>query len=99
MVLNINNFFDNRNRKSKIADFQDLDHIDGVSVSTVSANLYSQKRDDLVLFYFRDGVSHATVFTNKALSVLGFIFLFHLMFSETKFDFVKTDAWLALSLK
>ena len=61
------NFFsdDNRNRKTKIADFQDLDHIEGVSISTVSANLYDQKRDDLVLFYFRDGVSYASVFTQS----------------------------------
>ncbi len=65
MVFNINNFFDDRNRKSKIADFQDLEHIDGVSISTVSANLYDQKRDDLVLFYFRDGASYASVFTQS----------------------------------
>jgi len=65
MVFNINNFIDNRNRKSKIADFQDLEHIDGVSISTVSANLYDQKRDDLVLFYFRDGASYASVFTQS----------------------------------
>mgnify|MGYP001324004146 CR=1 FL=1 len=65
MVFNINNFFDDRSRKSKIADFQDLDHIDGVSISTVSANLYDQKRDDLVLFYFRDGASYASVFTQS----------------------------------
>ena len=65
MVFNINNFFDDRKGKSKIADFQDLDHIDGVSISTVSANLYDQKRDDLVLFYFRDGASYASVFTQS----------------------------------
>ena len=65
MVFNINNFFDDRNKNSKIADFQDLDHIDGVSVSTVSANLYNKKRDDLVLFYFRDRASYASVFTQS----------------------------------
>ena len=65
MVFNINNFFDDRHRKSKIADFQDLDHIDGVSISTVSANLYDKKRDDLVLFYFRNGASHASVYTQS----------------------------------
>jgi len=65
MVFNINNFFDDKNRKSKIADFQDLDHIDGVSVSTVSANLYDKKRDDLVLFYFRNGASYASVYTQS----------------------------------
>ena len=52
MVFDINNFFDSRNKKSKIGDFQDLDHIDGISISSVSANLYEKKRDDLVLFYF-----------------------------------------------
>ena len=52
MVLGINNFFDARNKNAKVADFQDLDHLDGVSVSAVSANLYNQKRDDLVMFYF-----------------------------------------------
>ena len=67
MVFSINNFFDNKNRKSKIADFQDLEHIDGISISTVSAGLYDKKRDDLVLFYFRDGVSHASVFTQSKL--------------------------------
>jgi len=65
MVFNINNLFDDRKGKSKIGDFQDLDHIDGVSISTVSANLYDQKRDDLVLFYFRDGASYASVFTQS----------------------------------
>ena len=65
MVFSINNFFDDINRKSKIADFQDLDHIDGVSVSTVSAGLYEKKRDDLVLFYFRDGANYASVFTQS----------------------------------
>jgi len=65
MVFNINNFFDDRNKNSKIGDFQDLVHIDGVSISTVSANLYNQKRDDLVLFYFRDGANYASVFTQS----------------------------------
>ena len=62
MVFNINNFFDSRNKNSKIGDFQDLDHIDGVSISTTSANLYNNRRDDLVLFYFRDGANYASVY-------------------------------------
>ena len=65
MVFNINNFFDTRNKKSKIGDFQDLEHIDGLSISTVSAGLYEKKRDDLVLFYFRDGANHASVYTQS----------------------------------
>ena len=65
MVFNINNFFDSRNKNSKIGDFQDLDHIDGVSISTTSANLYNNRRDDLVLFYFRDGANYASVYTQS----------------------------------
>ena len=65
MDFNISNFIDIRSRKSKIGDFQDLDHIDGVAISTINAGLYKEKRDDLVLFYFRDGASHASVFTQS----------------------------------
>ncbi len=46
-------------------EFQDLDHIDGVSISTVSANLYQNKRDDLVMFYFRDGANYASLYTQS----------------------------------
>ena len=67
MDFNINNFFDIGDRKTKIADFQDLDHIDGLSISTVSAGLYEKKRDDLVLFYFRQGASYASVYTQSKL--------------------------------
>ena len=45
--------------------FQDLDHLDGISISTVSANLYDDNRDDLVMFYFRDGANHASVYTQS----------------------------------
>ena len=65
MDFNISNFFDNRSKRSKIGDFQDLDHLDGLSISTVNAGLYKKKRDDLVLFYFREGASHASVFTQS----------------------------------
>ena len=46
-------------------EFQDLDHIDGVSISAVSANLYNSPRDDLVMFYFRDGANYASVYTQS----------------------------------
>ena len=46
-------------------EFQDLDHIDGMSISTVGANLYKDPRDDLVMFYFRDGVNYASVYTQS----------------------------------
>ncbi len=65
MVIKINSFFSSKNKSSNIGDFQDLEHIDGVGVSSLSANLYSNKRDDLVLFYFRNGANHASVYTQS----------------------------------
>ena len=67
MVINLNNLFNSINKNSKMGDFQDLDHIDGVSISTISANLYSKKRDDVVIFYFRKGANHASVYTQSKL--------------------------------
>ena len=65
MVINLKNFLLSQNRKSIIGHFQDLDHIDGVAISTISANLYKDPRDDLVLFYFRDGANCASVYTQS----------------------------------
>ena len=65
MPLNIKNFINIQAFSSKMSDFQDLEHIDGVSISTVCANLYNKPRDDLVMFYFRDGANHASVYTQS----------------------------------
>ena len=65
MTFNFNNFFDSRNKNSKMGHFQDLEHIDGLSISTTSANLYKTRRDDLVMFYFRDGANYASVYTQS----------------------------------
>ena len=65
MPINFKNFINSQALKSKMSDFQDLDHIDGVSISTVCANLYGKPRDDLVMFYFRDGANYASVYTQS----------------------------------
>ena len=65
--MNLNNFFNSINKNSKMGDFQDLDHLDGLSASTTSAKLYSNKRDDVVMFYFRDGATHVSVYTQSKL--------------------------------
>ena len=65
MAINLKNFINSQLSKSKMNDFQDLDHIDGVSISTTSANLYNTPRDDLVMFYFRDGANYASVYTQS----------------------------------
>ncbi len=65
MGINISNFLSSKSKNRKMIDFQDLDHIDGLSISTVSANLYKTDRDDLVMFYFRDGANFASVYTQS----------------------------------
>ncbi len=65
MGINLTNFLSSKSKNKRMMEFQDLDHIDGVSISTVSANLYKDPRDDLVMFYFRDGANHASVYTQS----------------------------------
>ncbi len=65
MAINLSNFLISKEDSSKMADFQDLDHLDGLSISVTSANLYNNNRDDLVLFYFRNGAEYASVYTQS----------------------------------
>ena len=65
MGINISNFLFSKSKNRKMNQFQDLDHLDGLSISTVSANLYKTKRDDLVMFYFREGANFASVYTQS----------------------------------
>ena len=48
MGINLTNFLSSRSKNRKMIDFQDLDHLDGLSISAVSANLYQNIRDDLL---------------------------------------------------
>ena len=65
MGINLSNFLTSRSKNKRMNEFQDLDHIDGVSISSISANLYKDTRDDLVLFYFREGANYASVYTQS----------------------------------
>ncbi len=65
MGINLSNFLASKSKNKRMKEFQDLDHIDGVSISTVSANLYNNPRDDLVMFYFRDGANNASLYTQS----------------------------------
>jgi glutamate N-acetyltransferase/amino-acid N-acetyltransferase len=65
MGINLSNFLSSKSKNARMIDFQDLDHVDGLSVSVVSANLYNDNRDDLSMFYFRDGANHASVYTQS----------------------------------
>ena len=65
MGINLSNFLSSKSKNTRMIDFQDLDHIDGLSISVDSANLYNDNRDDLSMFYFRDGANYASVYTQS----------------------------------
>ena len=65
MGINLSNFLASKSHDRKMGQYQDLDHLDGLAVSSVSANLYNSKRDDLAMFYFRDGANFASVYTQS----------------------------------
>ncbi len=62
--------FDKENYQIKansIGFYQDLEHLDGLGISAVPADLYEskKKRDELVIFYFRKGATYASVYTQS----------------------------------
>ena len=65
MGINLSNFLASKSHDRKMGQYQDLDHLDGLAVSSVSANLYNSKRDDLAMFYFRDGANFASLYTKS----------------------------------
>ena len=65
MGINLSNFLSSKSKNTRMIDFQDLEHIDGLSISVVSANLYKDNRDDLSMFYFRDGANYGSVYTQS----------------------------------
>tara|TARA_Y100001970_G_C14218595_1_gene851177 strand:+ start:1042 stop:2343 length:1302 start_codon:yes stop_codon:yes gene_type:complete len=67
MVINLRSFLKIKNKHSKISDFQDLEHLDGVAISVVNAKLYNPPRDDVVLFYFRENANFASVYTQSSI--------------------------------
>ena len=65
MTLNLKNLLNPKVKISKMGEFQELQPIDGLEVSAVSADLYGDGRDDLALFYFKEGANFAAVYTNS----------------------------------
>ena len=55
MTINLKNFLNDKNKMSKMGEFQNLKQIEGLEMSSVSADLYGNGRDDLTLFYFNKG--------------------------------------------
>ena len=60
------NFFSRDKKISKMGDFQEVKHIEGLQVSSVSADLYKNGRDDLSLFYFPEGANYAVAYTQNS---------------------------------
>ena len=67
MTINIKNFLNDKTKMSKMGEFQNLKHIEGLEMSAVSADLYGNGRDDLTLFYFSKGANYASVTTTNSI--------------------------------
>ncbi|MDC0059888.1 bifunctional ornithine acetyltransferase/N-acetylglutamate synthase, partial [Pelagibacteraceae bacterium] len=63
MTLNLKNLLNPKVKMSKMGEFQELQPIEGLEISSISADLYGDGRDDLTLFYFQDGANFAAVYT------------------------------------
>jgi hypothetical protein len=50
MTINIKNFLNDKSKLSKMGEFQNLKQIEGLEMSSVSADLYVGGRDYLSLF-------------------------------------------------
>ena len=65
MTINLKNLLNPKIKPSKMGEFQELQPIEGLEISAVSADLYGDGRDDLTLFYFREGANFAGVYTTS----------------------------------
>jgi len=65
MTVNLKNFFNPKIKMAKMGEFQELKPIEGLEVASVSADLYGDGRDDLSLFFFRDGANFAAIYTTS----------------------------------
>jgi len=67
MTINIKNFLNDKRKMSKMGEFQELKEIEGLELSSISADLYNNGRDDLSLFYFKDGANYASFTTTNSI--------------------------------
>ena len=68
MTLNLKNLLNPKIKISKMGEFQELQPIDGLQISSVSADLYGDGRDDLSLFYFQEGANFAALYTTSKIT-------------------------------
>ena len=65
MTVNLKNLLNPKIKLAKMGEFQELQPIDGLQISSVSADLYGDGRDDLTLFYFDEGANFGAVYTSS----------------------------------
>ena len=65
MTLNLKNLLNPKVKISKMGEFQELQPIEGLELSAISADLYGDGRDDLTLFYFKEGANFAAAYTTS----------------------------------
>ena len=68
MTLNLKNLLNPKVKMSKMGEYQELQPIDGLQISAVSADLYGDGRDDLTLFYFDEGANFGAVYTTSSVT-------------------------------
>ena len=68
MTVNLKNFLNPKTKMSKMGEFQELQHIEGLKISSISADLYGDGRDDLSLFYFQEGANFAAIYTTSKIT-------------------------------
>ena len=68
MTVNLKNFLNPKIKLSKMGEFQELQPIEGLQISSVSGDLYGDGRDDMTLFYFNEGANFGAVYTNSKIT-------------------------------
>ena len=68
MTINIKNFLNDKSKLSRMGEFQNLKKIEGLEMSSISADLYNDGRDDVALFYFSKGANYASLTTTSSIT-------------------------------
>ena len=68
MTINLKNFLNPKIKMAKMGEFQELQPIKGLEISSISADLYGDGRDDLTLFNFQEGANFAAIYTTSKIT-------------------------------
>jgi len=68
MTINLKNFLNPKIKMAKMGEFQELQPIKGLEISSISADLYGDGRDDLTLFHFQEGANFAAIYTTSKIT-------------------------------